>query len=157
MQGNVLVAGKSLTGKHAFITTFAKHLGKYNESPYELNLIKITPNILLIDSPFKIEDSTGYPLFHTPNPVLEESLFSQEEAIIKKLFFKEEGRKELFDRDVVLEHFGIQDYSGVSDFLGKVGKAWKIFGKGGKIDINRVRTKILSDWYTGKLTHLLHN
>jgi ribosome biogenesis GTPase A len=84
-------------------------------------------------------------------------LFSQEEGIIKKLFFKEEGKKELFDHDVVLEHFGIQDYTTVTDFLNKVGKSWKIFGKGGKIDISRVRNKILNEWYNGKLTHLLHN
>jgi septin family protein len=86
-EGNILVVGKSLTGKHTFISNFAKHIGKYHESPYELNLIKITPNIRLIDAPFKLEDNTGYPLFNIPNPILEESLFAQEEKVIKSLFF----------------------------------------------------------------------
>lgn len=150
------MAGKSLTGKHAFITSLSKHVGKYNDSPYELNLVKITPNAHLIDSPYKIEDNTGYPLFHIPNPVLEESLFSQEENIIKSLFFENAEKKNLFKRDVILEHFTIQDYTTVSDFLSKVGKAWRLFGKGGNVDINRVRAKILSEWYNGKLNHLLY-
>lgn len=76
-EGKILVAGKSLTGKHTFITQLAKHLGKYQESPYELNLIKITNTLSFIDSPFKIADITSYPLFIVPNPILEESLFAQ--------------------------------------------------------------------------------
>jgi len=114
------------------------------------------PNINLIDSPYKIEDNTGYPLFTTPNPILEESLFSQEEAVIKKLFFKNDNQKQLFKHEVILEHFGIQDYTSVNDFLSKVGKVWKIFGKGGNVDINKVRTKILSEWYSGKLNPILY-
>jgi hypothetical protein len=37
-----------------------------------------------------------------------------------------------------------------------VGKVWKIFGKGGNVDINKVRTKILTEWYTGKLNNILY-
>jgi ribosome biogenesis GTPase A len=151
-----LVAGKSLTGKHAFITNLAKHVGKYNDTPYELNLIKIAPNVHLIDSPYKIEDNTGYPLFHIPNPILEESLFAQEENIIRNLFFSKAGNKQIFKHEVILEHFAIQDYTTIADFFAKVGKSWKLFGKGGNVDINRVRAKILSEWYNGKLNHLLY-
>jgi ribosome biogenesis GTPase A len=69
-EGRVFVAGKSLTGKHTLITQIAKHLGKYQESPYELNLIKITPTLSLIDSPYRLSDSISYPLFAIPNPIL---------------------------------------------------------------------------------------
>jgi len=76
--GNILVAGKSLTGKHTFITSFLKHLGKYDENAYKLKLIKVTNSYSIIDTPYKLSDSTNYPLFTLPNPVLEESLIAQE-------------------------------------------------------------------------------
>jgi hypothetical protein len=55
----------------------------------------------------------------------------------------------------VLEYFAIQDFSTVSELLSKVGRAWKLFGKGGSVDVGRVRTRILSDWFAGKLNQLL--
>jgi hypothetical protein len=155
VEGNALVVGKSLTGKHTFITNLAKHIGKYNENAYELNLIKIAPTLRLIDSPYKLEDDTNYPLFKIPNPILEESLFAQEEQLIKSLFFENAEKKELFNRSDILEHFTIQDYATVSEFLSKVGKAWRLFGKGGNVDINRVRSRLISEWFNGKLNHLL--
>lgn len=154
-EGRVLVAGKALTGKHTLITQIAKHLGKYQESPYELNLIKITGALSLIDSPYRLPDATAYPLFTPPNPILEESLFAQEEAVIRSLFLDSADRKGLFKRDDVLEYFGIQDFSSVSELLSKVGRAWKLFGKGGSVDVGRVRTRVLSDWFAGKLNQLL--
>lgn len=85
-EGTVLVAGKALTGKHTFITHLGKHLGKYSESPYELRILKVTSTINMIDAPYRLQDTTKYPLFHPPNPVIEESLNSQEEALIRQLF-----------------------------------------------------------------------
>lgn len=54
-----------------------------------------------------------------------------------------------------MEYYEIQDFKTVSDFVNKVGRAGKFFGKGGTIDGARVRTKILSDWYSGKLNFFL--
>jgi hypothetical protein len=65
-------------------------------------LIKITPAIHLIDSPLKLSDSTGYPLFTLPNPILEESLFAQEESVIRNMFLGIADKTSLFDRDEVL-------------------------------------------------------
>lgn len=153
IEGNIFVAGKALTGKHSFITNIAKHIGKYNATSCELNLIKISDTLRLIDSPYKLEDTTGYPLFKLPNPILEESLFSQEEQLVKSLFLE----KDLFNRSDILEHFGIQDFTSLTDLLSKVGKAWKVFGKGGNVDATRVRGRILSEWFNGKLSHFLQH
>lgn len=54
-----------------------------------------------------------------------------------------------------MEHFSIQDYTNMTDFVSKVGKVSKSFGKGGSIDLVRTRTKIISDWLTGRLNCLL--
>ena len=56
---------------------------------------------------------------------------------------------------MVVENYQIQDFSSVTDFVAKVGKAGKHFGKGGSIDTARVRNKIVSDWFTGKLNKLM--
>lgn len=61
----------------------------------------------------------------------------------------------LFDRDDVLEYYEIQDYKTVTDFVSKVGRAGKFFGKGGTIDGARVRAKVLTDWFSGKLNFFL--
>ena len=61
----------------------------------------------------------------------------------------------MFKRDAVVEHFSIQDFTNVTDFVSKVGKVSKSFGKGGSIDLVRTRTKIISDWLTGRLNSLL--
>jgi hypothetical protein len=75
--------------------------------------------------------------------------------VIRNLFLGISEQKSLFDRNDVLEHFTIQDFTSVNDFLSKVGKAWKVFGKGGSVDVNRVRARILSEWFSGKLNSLL--
>ncbi len=41
-------------------------------------------------------------------------------------------------------HYGIQDYNSLDDMLKKVGKANRVFGKGGMVDLNNVRHKILN-------------
>lgn len=61
----------------------------------------------------------------------------------------------MFERNAVVEHFQIQDFNTVSDFVAKVGKAGKHFGKGGSIDSGRVRNKVIGDWFTGRLNKLL--
>ena len=43
----------------------------------------------MLDTPYKIEDDTGYPLFHLPLPVSEESIGVQEEKAIKYLLFEQ--------------------------------------------------------------------
>ena len=90
-----------------------------------------------------------------PNPVLEDSLQAQEEKVIRKLFIGEGRELALFDRDTVLEYYEIQDFTSVTDFVTKVGRSGKFFGKGGSIDLSRVRTKVLSDWFNGKLNYML--
>lgn len=87
--GNILVAGKTLTGKHSLITAMGKAAKCYQESPCELQVFKLDQGLNLIDSPYKIEDLHGNPMFMVPNPVLEESLQAQEEKLIRKLFFGE--------------------------------------------------------------------
>ena len=61
----------------------------------------------------------------------------------------------MFDRDEVLEYYEIQDFTNVSDFVAKVGRSGKFFGKGGSIDGSRVRTKVISDWFNGKINYML--
>ncbi len=56
--GQILVAGKPLTGKHTLITNLAKSGGKYQENPCELQTFKLDNGFHLVDSPFKIADST---------------------------------------------------------------------------------------------------
>lgn len=97
-------------------------------------------------------------MFTVPNPVLEDiSLQAQEEQLIRKLFIGEGKEKAALDRDCILEFFSIQDFTSVSDFLNKVGRAGKHFGKGGSIDTARVRTKVISDWFCGRLNNFLKN
>ena len=69
--GHIFVAGKRFTGKHTFITTVARATKCYVESPCELQLFKMDNEFQLIDSPFKIEDNSGNPMFAVPNPLLE--------------------------------------------------------------------------------------
>lgn len=61
----------------------------------------------------------------------------------------------ILERDEVLEYYEIQDFTTVSDFVAKVGRSGRFFGKGGSIDSSRVRTKVLSDWYNGKLNYMI--
>ncbi len=53
-----------------------------------------------------------------------------------------------------LMHYGIQDYTTLDDMLKKIGKANRMFGKGGMVDLGAVRTKILNDWFTGRLNYV---
>ena len=52
-------------------------------------------------------------------------------------------------------HYEIQNFISVDDMLKKIGKSQRIFGKGGMVDTNKVRVKVLSDWYSGKLNSLM--
>ena len=83
-------------------------------------------------------------------------MIAQEEKVIKRIFFSLDGNASLFKRDSILQHFAIQDYTSLTDLLSKIGKTWKIFGKGGNIDASRVRERILTEWFTGKLNILLY-
>lgn len=56
----------------------AKAARCYQESPCELQVFKLDDKLKLIDSPYKIQDTRGNPMFEIPNPVLEESLQAQE-------------------------------------------------------------------------------
>ena len=103
----------------------------------------------MVDTPYKINDDGEYPLFHPPSNLSEESVISQEERVLKNLFLN--GVK---NRSNVLIHFGIQDYNSLDDFLKKVGKVSRTFGKGGMVDLALVRSNILKAWYSGKLNHL---
>jgi ribosome biogenesis GTPase A len=49
----------------------------------------------------------------------------------------------------------IQDYSSIEDLCKKIGKSLKLFGKGGMIDVSKVRNKILSEWFQGKLNKFI--
>lgn len=51
-------------------------------------------------------------------------------------------------------HYSIQDYVSIDDMLKKIGKANRMFGKGGMVNVGAVRTKILTDWYEGKLNYI---
>jgi hypothetical protein len=51
-------------------------------------------------------------------------------------------------------HYEIQDYVSVDDLLKKIGKACRVFGKGGMVNVAAVRTNLLTDWYSGKLNYI---
>jgi hypothetical protein len=54
------------------IASLCKYAGKYQDIPSELFELILIPGIKLIDTPYKIEDKTMFPLFHMPselNPV----------------------------------------------------------------------------------------
>lgn len=51
-------------------------------------------------------------------------------------------------------HYGIQDFVSIDDLLKKIGKANRIFGKGGMVNTAAVRTSILTDWFYGKLNYI---
>lgn len=110
----------------------------------------------MIDAPYKLEDKTGYPLFWIPNPLKEESVQAQEESLLQRLFLGDRQIRNLvMSREEVLVHYSIQDFTSVDDFVKKVGKMTRTFGKGGMIDTQKVRVKILTDWFVGKLNHLM--
>jgi len=124
---------------------------------FELILV---PGIKIIDAPYKIEDKSSFPLFTTPSELRypDISLNSQEETLIKYLFFGglSAYKTSVLSRNQILEHYMIQDYTSIEDFCKKVGKALRIFGKGGMIDVGKVKNKILSEWFQGKLNKFIN-
>ena len=50
----------------------------------------------------------------------------------------------------------IQEYTSIEDLCKKVGKSLRIFGKGGMIDVTKVKNKILSEWFQGKLNKFIN-
>ena len=64
--GNVIVVGKSNTGKHTIIKHLLRSVKFNMESYSDIYKVPLFDNVTLIDAPFKIEDDTGYPLFHVP-------------------------------------------------------------------------------------------
>ena len=74
----------------------------------------------------------------------------QEEKCVKYLI-QELTPKNMND---FIMHYGIQTFTSVDDLLKKVGKATRVFGKGGMVNVAAVRTNILTDWYHGKLNYI---
>jgi ribosome biogenesis GTPase A len=60
----------------------------------------------------------------------------------------------LKNRNDFLMHYEIQEFVSVDDLLKKIGKANRVFGKGGMVNVAAVRTSLLADWYTGKLNYI---
>jgi len=50
----------------------------------------------------------------------------------------------------------IQDYTSIEDLCKKIGKSLRIFGKGGMIDVAKVKNKILSEWFQGRLNKYIN-
>jgi hypothetical protein len=44
----------------------------------------------------------------------------------------------------MLEYYLIQDYISIEDLCKKIGKSLRLFGKGGMIDVTKVKQKILT-------------
>ena len=130
------------------ITFLCKYAGKYQDLPSEIFELILFPGIKIIDAPFKVEDKTNFPLFTTPSEIRhpDQSLNSQEEVLLKYLFFGglPYYKFSVLSRNQMLEHYLIQDYTSVEDLCKKVGKSLRIFGKGGMIDVTKVKNKILS-------------
>lgn len=81
--------------------------------------------------------------------VHEDSIAVQEDKLFKYLFVDHLKNKNEF-----LMHYGIQDFISIDDLLKKIGKANRIFGKGGMVNTGSVRTTVLTDWFYGKLNHI---
>lgn len=63
----------------------------------------------------------------------------------------------ILDRSEFIMHYQIQDFISIDDMLKKIGKVQRVFGKGGMVDTTKVRARVLSDWFNGKLNHLIKN
>lgn len=119
----------------------------------------MAPGLKIVDAPVKIEDKTKFPLFHLPTEIgQEDSVAAQEENLIKLLFFGGQSgyKSSILNRNQILEYYLIQDYNSIDDLCKKVGKSLKVFGKGGMIDVSKVRVKILSEWFVGKLNRFMN-
>ena len=125
-------------------------LAKFHNDDYAtLNDVIVNDNLHMLDAPYKVEDETNYPLFHVPLSVHEDSIAVQEDKLFKYLFVDH-----LKNRNKFLMHYGIQDFISIDDLLKKIGKANRIFGKGGMVNTGAVRTTVLTDWFYGKLNHI---
>ena len=93
-------------------------------------------------------------MFTIPNPVLEVSLQVQEEKWTEDFLWVKMEESLFFSKICQLKNYQIQDFRNVSDFVTKVEKAGKNFGKGGSIDTAKVRNRLITDWFTGKLNKL---
>lgn len=145
------MVGKSNTGKHTVLKHLLRSVRFSTETYSELFEVPLFDHITLIDAPFKTCDDTGYPLFNVPSNLGEESKIFQEEKAIKALFLNPSSG---LDRTEFIMHYGIQDYSSLDDLLKKVGRANRIFGKGGMVDLASARHRILSEWYSGRLNYM---
>lgn len=58
------------------------------------------------------------------------------------------------NRNDLLMHYSIQEFISIDDLLKKIGKANRVFGKGGMVNVAAVRTSLLTDWYSGKLNYI---
>ena len=103
----------------------------------------------MLDTPYKVDDETGYPLFNVPSSVSDQSVTVQQQRALKYLFIET-----LKDHNDFIMHYGIQDYVSLDDMLKKIGKANRMFGKGGMVNVSDVRSKVLTQWYQGKLNYI---
>jgi hypothetical protein len=53
-------------------------------------------------------------------------------------------KSSILNRNGILEYYLIQDYTSIEDLCKKVGKSLRLFGKGGMIDVAKVRQRMLS-------------
>lgn len=49
----------------------------HNEDYASIYSVSISQNIRMLDTPYKLQDQTNYPLFHLPQPVSEDSIDTQ--------------------------------------------------------------------------------
>ncbi len=117
----------------------------------------MTNHISVIDTPYPLKDNTQFPLFTLPSPVNEDSIPAQEELILRKLLLAGDSNYSgsILNRDSLLMHYGVEDFISIDDFLKKVGKMLRLFGKGGMVDVSRVRSKVVGDWFAGRLNNLM--
>lgn len=62
----------------------------------------------------------------------------------------------ILSRNQILEHYLIQDYTSIEDLCKKIGKSLRLFGKGGMIDVAKVKNKVLSEWFQGRLNKFIN-
>ena len=82
-----IVVGKANTGKHTILKHFMKMAKFHNEDYATLSDVEVCEGVSIVDTPYKINDETKYPLFCPPSNLLEESVMLQEETVLKNLFF----------------------------------------------------------------------
>ena len=151
------VLGKKCTGKSSLVKSLLRYLNVYSTINEVVLEVMLQDGVKFLDSVYRIPDSTQYLLFSMPDEK-EESKMAKEENIIRQLVTHTENKEfktPILDRNEFLMHYEIQDFISVDDLLKKIGKSQRIFGKGGMIDLNKTRNRVLVDWYTGKLNELI--